>query len=512
MKSHKESSFSSATTSNSYTQILKSTSLIGGAQGINLLLGMFRTKFIAVLIGPLGLGLVGTYQSIQGMVGTVVGMGIQSSAVRNVAVAVGNGDEESIGRTILTLRRISLFTGLIGAVAMVALAPHLSHFTFNSDEYVAEIALLGAVIFFGNIQGGQTALIQGMRRIGDLAQLNIIGALAGFIVSIALYSWLGLRGIIPSLLLLALIQLISSWYFARRIPVPKVHMTWRESFRDAGGMVRLGLAFMWSGVLVAAVAYLTRVFITQEVGLEAVGIFTAAFALSGMFINFILGAMGADYYPRLTAVSDDHVAMNRLVNEQTEIGLLLAVPGLLATLTLAPWLIRVFYTSEFLPAADLLQWFSLGCLGRVLSWPMGFIMIALGKGNWFAAIQTMYNIIHLFLIWVGLLAFGVEGVSMAFFLLYFISTAINYMVYRVLTGFTWSPTTRRLLLLLMPIVTIAFLTGRMLPIWPATSVGVVLSLVAGVLCLRGLVQRIGHEHRVVQMSFRVPGMRWACGL
>jgi len=50
------------------SQILKSSSLMGGAQGINLLLGMVRTKFAAVLIGPLGVGLLGNYMAIQGMV------------------------------------------------------------------------------------------------------------------------------------------------------------------------------------------------------------------------------------------------------------------------------------------------------------------------------------------------------------------------------------------------------------------------------------------------------------
>ena len=81
-----------ADSSSSYSQILKSSSLIGGAQGVNLLIGIVRTKFVAILIGPIGIGLVGTYQAIQGMVGTVAGLGIQSSAVRDVAVAVGNGE------------------------------------------------------------------------------------------------------------------------------------------------------------------------------------------------------------------------------------------------------------------------------------------------------------------------------------------------------------------------------------------------------------------------------------
>lgn len=496
----------------SYGLILKSSSLIGGSQGISLLIGMVRTKFVAILIGPVGIGLIGTYQAIQGMVGTVSGLGIQSSAVRNVAVAVGNGDEETIGRTILTLRRITLFTGLLGALVMVILAMPLSTYTFGSEKYALDIAMLGVIILFSSIQGGQMALIQGMRRIGDLAQLNIIGALAGALVSVFLYSWLGLNGIIPALLALSLIQLIASWYFARQISVPKVMMSWMESFRAAGGMVRLGLAFMINGVLLAIVAYLTRVFITQEVSLEAVGIFAAAFALSGMFINFVLGSMGADFYPRLTSVSNDKRAINLMVNEQTEIGLLLAVPGLLATLALAPWLIRIFYTAEFLVAADLLQWFILGCLGRVVSWPMGFIIVALGKGSLFVLTETVFNALHLVFIWGGLILFGIEGVAVAFCILYLLYIAGILMIARYLTGFMWSSATKRLLLLLLPIAVLAFLVARVFPIWPATIFGVVVTGMTSVFCLRELVRRIGSDHRILQMSFRVPGLRWICGV
>ena len=471
---------------------------------------MVRTKFVAVLIGPLGVGLIGTYQVMQGMVGIVAGLGIQSSAVRDVSLAAKSGNEESIGRTILTLRRISLFTGLIGALAMIALANPLSLYTFGSDEHVVQIAMLGAINLFSNIQGGQMALIQGMRRISDLARLNVIGAVAGTVVSVVLYTWLGLRGIIPALLLFALIQLIASWYFSRNIPVTKVEMSWKESFRAAGGMVRLGVAFMLNGLLVAVVAYLTRVLIMQEVSLEAVGIFTAAFALSGMFVGFVLSAMGADYYPRLTAVSHDSGAMNQLINEQTEIGLLLAVPGLIATLILAPWIIQIFYTSEFLPAVDLLQWFILGCLGRVISWPMAFTMLALGKGSWFVATETAINIVHLGLIWGGLFVFGIEGVAMAFFTMYLVYVVGSFLVARYLTGFSWSSATRRLLMLLLPIAAVAFFAARILPIWPATGFGVAVTGIASILCLRELVKRIGSEHRIVQMSFRLPGVRWVC--
>jgi hypothetical protein len=47
--------------SGSYRSILKSTSLIGGASFINILISMIRTKFVAILLGPSGVGLLGLY-------------------------------------------------------------------------------------------------------------------------------------------------------------------------------------------------------------------------------------------------------------------------------------------------------------------------------------------------------------------------------------------------------------------------------------------------------------------
>ena len=362
----------------SYAQILKSSSIMGGAAGINLLLGMVRIKFAAVFLGTIGIGLMSSLTAIQGLIGIISGLGIQSSAVREIAVAVGKNDEDTIGRAVLTLRRISWFTGLVGMVAMMALSPFLSQFTFNSSEYTMDIAALSIIILLNNISGAQMALIQGMRRIGDIARVNIISAVLATIFAIGFYSWIGMRGIVPSLISIAATRLIVSWYFARYVLVPVVELSWKKTFTEASSMVQLGLVFMWTGLMSSIVGFITITLITQQIDLQAVGIYIAAFALSGMFVNFVLQAMGTDYYPQLSGMKHNKDAMNRLVNRQTEIGLLLAVPGLLATMVLSPWIIKIFYTNEFLPAVELIQWFILGAFGKVISWPLSYLLLALG--------------------------------------------------------------------------------------------------------------------------------------
>lgn len=500
------------TPQSSYAQIIKSSSIMGGVAVVCLLLGMVRTKFAAVLIGVTGTGLVANFGAIQGFVGTLAGMGIQSSAVRDVASAYAKGDQQEIGRTILTLRRVCWLTGLLGMTTLMLLSPWLSQLTFGSAQYQWDIAALGIIILLANISGGQLALLQGTRRIADMARIQTISAAVGTAVSIGFYFWLGLHGIVPALVVMAAFSLTLSWRFARRVPVPTVQMSWLQSLHAASGMVRLGLAMMWTGLLGSAVAYATNALITQQINLQAVGIYSAAYALSGMFVNFVLGAMGADYYPRLAGVADDKPAMNRLVNEQTEIGLLLAAPGLLATMTLAPWIIQIFYTKEFLPAVELLQWLILGCLGRVISWPMGFVMLAMNKGNWFLFAEVSAHLTHLALIWAGLFIFGIQGVAIAFFLLYFIHIFLIYSIVRHLINFSWSISCRKLLIIVFSITVISFLSVRILSLWQGSFIGILITCSVAVLSLRRLVRCIDSNNRLVRNLLMLPGMRFVCGI
>lgn len=491
----------------SYSRIMKSSSLIGGAQGINILIGMVRIKFVAVLIGPLGVGLAGTYQALIGFIGTFAGLGLQGSAVRDVAEAVGSQDDERIGRTILTLRRMCWLSGLSGTALVAVFSGPLSQLTFGTLEHRWDVALVGITILLTNIKGGQMALIQGTRRIADLAKLNVIGVAVGSVISVGLYYYLGVEGVVPAIVLLGLTNLLASWWFASKISVPKVGMTWRESFRAAGGMVKLGSALMLNMLLVSGVAFATRALIAADMSLIAVGIYGAAFNLSGMIVNFVLQAMGADYYPSLSAVNHDHSKMRDLVNQQTEVGLLLALPAILAAIFFAPWMIKLFYTSEFTDAVILLQIFSLGCLGRVISWPMGFIVLALGRAKVFALVQLIATFVHIVLIVIGLKFFGLVGVALAFAGLYAFHVGFMLILSNKLIGFCWSRPVVRMLSWMLLVVGLVLAISISLPLFASTIIGGVAVGVVGLVCLRGMACRLGPENYACQMLARVPLFR-----
>lgn len=493
---------------NSYGQIVKSSSIMGGAAGINMLLSMLRVKFAAILIGTAGVGLLASFTALQNMIATLAGLGLQSSAVREIAAASSRNDHEAVGRVILTLRRMCWLTGFMGMLSMMLLSSWLSQLVFGKLDYAVDIAVLGIAILLANISGGQKALIQGMRHIGDLARVNIIAATVGTISAIVLYWTFGLRGIIPTILMIAATQLCSSWWYARRIYVSKVRLSWSETFNQANDMVRLGIAMMFSGLLASAVSLITISLITQQEGISATGFYSAAFALSGLFVGFVLQAMGADYYPRLTGVTHAPEQMKKLVNEQTEVGLLLALPGLIATLVFAPWAIHIFYSAEFLPAVELLQWFLFGCLGRVISWPLGYVILALGEGPWYLLTESAFSLLHLILIYIGLSLYGVLGVAFAFFVMYLIYIVIMSTVCRHLIAFRWSHSSLREIIFSSLAFAAALMMCKFLPIMYSLWMGSVLVVVVGIISVRGLAIRLGNDHRLVQMMKQIPGSKF----
>jgi antigen flippase len=489
----------------SYGQIFKSSAFIGGASVINILLGIVRNKVMAVLLGPSGVGLIGLYTTITGLASTLAGMGIGSSGVRQIAEAAGSGNQERIARTIKTLRRCAWVLGTAGALLLAAFSFPLSVLTFKDHAHAVAIAVLGITVFIAAISTAQSALLQGLRRIADLARLNILGALAGTIIGLPLIWWLRERGIVPLLVVLPAAGLVFSWWFARRVSVASMRLTYRETAREARGLLGLGLAFMAAGLMVAAVAYVTRLMIVRQLGLGAAGCYTAAYTLSGIYAGFILQAMGADFYPRLTDVAEDNSTVNRLVNEQAEIALLMAVSGILATLTLAPWVIRIFYASAFEAAAAVLQWQVLGVFGQVISWPIGFILFAKGAGKFVMITEGLACAIHLGLVWLLIPRFGVAGAGMAFAALYAFHTLFLLVVSRKLTGFRWSRLNLQLLGWMLPLVAGVFAATYYLPFAWSLPLGLGATLASAWVCLKGLLRRVP-AHRLRQYGVLA---RWA---
>lgn len=489
----------------SYNQILRASAIVGGAQAIDLIIRMIRTKFVALLLGPSGVGLLGLYQSIIEWIGTVSGLGLRSSAVRRIADSHGKGNVNYLARTVKVLRRICWISGLCGWLLTAILARPICLWILGSSERVWAVSILGITLLVESISAGQTALLQGVRRIGDMARVMILSSIGGAIISVGLYAWLGEQGIVPAIVTSAIVNLAFSWWFSNRVTASLVEVGWQDTIREARHLIYLGLAFMWAGVLTAGVTFATRGLIIRGFGIDASGIYQAAWGISGLFAGFVLTAMGQDFYPRLTAAANDNTILNQLVNEQTEIGMLIALPGLLTTLAFSPLVIQIFYTTKFISAAEMLPWFIVGVFLRVIAWPLGFIQLAKGASMIFAISETVFNSLHLLFIWVGLRYLGLVGVAIAFMVVYICYCSIALFFAIRLSGFRWTIPVVRLIGFSTLFIIAELCIMKIFASIYSVITSALLILFSGTFCLRQLIYRIGPNHRI---SIAITNIPW----
>ena len=472
----------------SHREILKSSALIGGSSAINIGIGMVRTKLMALLLDPAGYGVLGAYMQVCDLARSVAQMGLNASGVRQIAEAAGSHDAQRIARVARALSRASLLCGLLGAVLLVALSAPLAALTFGDTGHAVAIAWLGVAVFFNVVAGGQGALLQGLRRIGDMAWLSVIGALTGTLIAVPMVYALGTDGLAPALVMMAMVALAASWWFSRRVEVVDPVMSLPQMVSESAALLKLGMAFMASGLLMTGAAYAVRTIVLRHSGLEAAGIYYAAWTLGGLYLGFVLQALGTDFYPRLVGVAHDDAACNRLVNEQAQVSMLLAMPGVLFTLVVAPAVLMLFYSAKFMPAVDTMRWICLGMALRVVNWPIGYVVVAKNRQVLFFSVEAAWVIVNVTLTWWCVDAFGVAGAGIAFLGSNVFHGLIIYPIVRQLSGFRWTLANAVTAWFFLGLITAVFVALQTLPAIAAIPLGLLATVASAFFSVRTLVQ------------------------
>jgi len=430
----------------SYRQILRSTSIIGGASVINTLIGLVRSKVLAVLLGPTGVGLVSLYSGLMSTAAALATMGVGTVGTRQIAEALGREDLRA-----LAVARRAMFWGTLllaaaGGLVVWSLREVLAIRVLGSAAQAGTVGWIAAGVALSVASASQGALIQGMRHIGDMARLSVYGAALNTGLGVALLWQWGQAGLVAYVLVGPVVSFaLGHVYVSRLTRSATCNISVREVADEWKVLLQFGIPFMGASLATSLVQLWIRVEVGNSLGMDAVGHYQAAWIISMQYIGFVLGAMGADYYPRLTGVIHDNAAATRLVNEQTEIALLLSAPVFIAMMALAPWVVQLLYSAAFTPAVELLRWQILGDVLKVASWPLGFLILAAGDGKTFFWTETSALVLMGMLI-VELAPFmGLRITGISFLVCYVFYLPLVYILARQRLGFHWSDQVTHLL-------------------------------------------------------------------
>lgn len=151
------------------------------------------------------------------------------------------------------------------------------------------------------------------------------------LVSVPVYWIFGERGILPVLFILAFMQWALNFRYSRRVVRWGVNM--RKMTLVAGfPLLRLGGAFVLSGLMNSGCEFLIRAFLNQQGNLEVVGLFNAGITIVFVYAGMVFSVMDQDFYPRLSGISGSRKneesvkERNLCVNCQLEMNVLLLGP------------------------------------------------------------------------------------------------------------------------------------------------------------------------------------------
>lgn len=466
----------------SYRDILHSTSLLGAVGIVSIVIGMVRTKVVAALLGPAGIGVLGLASHIMQIGGLVGGLGFSSAGARELAAT--RTDQDAIGPEVVHVRRaLALSTAVLGSLsaAVIWLLREPIAIAMMDDAAMADLVgwvALGTACTIA--AGAQSALLVGLRRFTDIARLQIGAAVLQAAAGIgALLIW-GEKAMVTLLIAGPISNyLLGQWLLTRverprGVPYDAGIMTahWRS-------MAALGVPIMLTMLLELGSGLVMRVAVKHEIGADGLGQFQASWSIATLYIGFVLQAMSRDYLPRLSAVVHDREATAQMVDEQSEVALLLAGPIVVGMLALAPWLIPVLYSDRFEPAVDILRWQLLGDLFRIVGWSFSFVIVAAGRGTLHFAKSVLLNAILIGTTWLLLPRLGVEAAGVGFLLMTVVHLPLILLLVRTVSGYSWPASLRRSATLLIGFGSVLAVVSRVSPL-AGTLVGLPVAAVLGV--------------------------------
>lgn len=405
--------------SNSYRSILKATSIFGGVQVITIGIAIIRSKFIAVLLGPLGIGVFGLITMTLGVLTGLTNFGLGSSAVRDMSAAYASNNLTRIGIVEGVLRKWVWLTGTIGLALTVVLSPWLSYLNFGHYDYTLSFMVLSVTLLISQLTSAQMVVLRASRKLKDLAKASVLGSFVGLLTTVPLYYIWGVKGIVPAIITSSITAFLISAYFRRKIKIPFVKVSKARTIAEGKIMVRLGIAMSLTGFISLAGSYFVRIYISNVGGIEQVGLYNAGFNIVITYVGMIFTAMATDYYPRL-AGTNDNSSMIKMVNEQSEIAILLLGPLVVTFILYINQIIPILYSDKFIAINTMVIWASISTLIKVASWGIGFMFVARGNTKLFFWNEVAANIYFVVFNILGYQFFGLTGLGFSFGLSYLI--------------------------------------------------------------------------------------------
>lgn len=481
----------------SYDRIIKYTGLFGGVQGIVTLITVIRTKLVATLLGPTGIGINEAYNRTLNLVKSTTDLGLSFSAVKKISEYYDAEEKQQVSDTICMVRSWGLITAILGFLVCILFSKLFSLWAFDGDRgYTLAFILLSPIIAFSAINGCETAILKGTRKLKQIAITQLITVIATFCISIPLFWKFKLMGLVPSLVMVSFASLlVTCIYSFKSFPY---RISFKKSILNNGfGTIKLGVYFTLASFFGAGAFSIIANYLMNHGNAEITGMYSTGYMFVTYLGMFVFSAMDADYFPRLSTVNSDRKQVNSLANNQIQVTSLLLSPMVVAFIIFLPIVVIIFTTSKFSDSIPMAQYAVLSLATKAMTQPAAYISLAKGDSKTFLLQEFLYDAILVISVIFGFQLGGLKyaGVALAVaglfdWIMVWLITARRY-------GFAATSLTFRVFFVQIPSIFIALVIANFTDGWLYWLAGSIVLIISTAISIYYLQKHTTYLHTII---------------
>lgn len=495
----KNNSTDTTTKDSGYNRILKYTSLFGGVQGIVSLITLLKVSIVSRLLGPVGVGIIDVYNRSIELGKKATDLGISYSAVQAISEQRGESAETKIMEyAVKVVRSWSLWLAIFGTLLFFCLAPLLSQWSFEGDTtYTAMFRLLSLTVGCSALMGGELAVLKGARMLGRVAWYQLLSAVVMLAVVVPCYYFWGFAGIVPGLLLSAVgILVVACWHSFRVFPY-SVTLFSKQVIVDGVYIIRQGLNYTIAGLLNSGSYYIVSIYLFTRGNEGEAGCYSYGNLLISYLSMLVFAALDNEFFPRLSAANKHQNHCNRLVNNQTELLMVLITPLTICFAVCLPLVARLLFDTEFIPLVEMTQWGVVSLFFRAMMLPPAFLSLSKGESHIFLLQEALSYIFMAVMMMGGFRLYGLSGLGIGMLLSEIFDWLTVWLITTVRYGFHYSHRVRSLFLLQLPMLIVMLIICFNTDSWSYVLLGTVITTWSTAFSIRFLYKNTDFIHSLL---------------
>lgn len=411
-------------------KLVKTTLFSAVITFIRIASGFVAGKAVALFTGTSGVALIGAFTNFINIVLSFGNGAISSGVIKYTAEY--NEDDDSLKKLFSTAFKISVVCSAIIGVILLSLASLISSLIFTSDQYANPIRVLGLTVVLYSLNSLLISILNGRGQIKTYTIVNTVGSIIGLVFTVTLVYFFKINGALYALVLAQSIVFFVTAVLVTRSP----WFQWSFFEQPFDRVFALKLSHysvmaIVTSLTVPVAQIVLRNMIINKLGIDAAGQWQGMMRVSDGYLMLITTALGTYYLPKLSSLKIDSEIRNEIFKGY-KIILPLVIIGCFAIYFLRFFIIQTLYTPAFSKMESLFLWQLVGDFFKMASWMLAYLMLAKSMTTIYILTEILFNILYLFLGFLFVDMYGLNGVAIAFSINYFAYFLVMLFIFRKL--------------------------------------------------------------------------------